>query len=366
MKTLGVIELDRLVLIPQQHWSAHEFCFHLHDQILHLLIQYEESGAHHWVASAFEQALRDNRGQGADVDMLQFLKEHGLVRPYQHHIVSHLVLGLTSDMLHFLYEALTCFEKRKFAVGFSLLRKPLKENLLFLAWLLGDESDFISRFEKDNYTTLNGVTPERRQAIFERSIARLTTKTMFSPELLEAMIFSKSHNNGFEPIWQRASHLITSQGSLLRTEDLNINFIFHDTGSDSLFETLYSNLPYVLIYAVQVALQCFATILRTNEHTTSHLILTSMGCYECLFEHKSKDGVTAMLAKALRGFLKCVHCSQSLRLTRASAIGMYLRETVTCHKCSLDSPFPLYWLLTHGKVRISPDDATPPILERPE
>lgn len=365
MKTLGVIELDRLALIPPQYWSAHEFCIHLHDQILRLLVEYEQSGAHHWVATAFEKVLHDSGGQDADVDMLQFLKEHGLVRPYQHHIVSHLVLGLTSDMLHFLYEALMCFEKRKFAVGFALLRKPLKENLLFLAWLLGDEHDFISRFEKDNYTTLNGLTPERRQKIFERSIARLATKTLFSPDLLEAMIFSKSHDNSFEPIWQRASHLITSQGSRLRTEDLNINFIFHDAGSDNLFEVLYSSLPYVLIYAVQVALQCFATILQTNEHTTSHLILTSMGSYECLFDDKPKDGVTAMLGKALRGFLKCVHCSQPLRLTRPNAINMYLRETLTCHKCNLASPFPLYWLLTHGKVTITPDDPAPPILERP-
>ena len=40
---------------------------------------------------------------------------------------------------------LAWFEKRKFAVGYALLRKPLKENLLFLSWLLADQDDFINR-----------------------------------------------------------------------------------------------------------------------------------------------------------------------------------------------------------------------------
>ncbi len=363
MKSLGVIDPDRLTLIPSDFWRAHEFCFHLHDQIAELLVQYEASGAHLWVTEAFEEALSENGATNVEIDLLQFMKEHGLVRFYQHHIVSHLVLGLTSDMLHFLYEALTCFEKRKFAVGFALLRKPFKENLLFLSWLLADQDDFITRFEKNNYTTLNGVQPAQRLAIFRRAIARLATKEAFEPDLLENMIFSKSYAGSFEPIWQRASHLITSQGSLLRTEDLNINFIFHDAASDDLFEDLYSNLPYILLYAVQVALECFARILRANEHTVSHLILSSLGCFECLFGDRSKKDVTAILAKNLRTFLKCIHCGASLRLTRANGIEMYLKETLSCHKCGLSSPFPLYWLFAQAGIVITREDETTPILE---
>ncbi|MBM4259782.1 MAG: hypothetical protein FJ147_28285 [Deltaproteobacteria bacterium] len=363
MKPLGIVDPERLVLIPSDLWWAHEFCFHLHDQIAELLIQYEASGAHRWVTEAFEKALAENRATNIDIDLLKFMKEHDLVRFYQHHIVSHLVLGLTSDMLHFIYEALTCFEKRKFAVGFALLRKPFKENLLFLSWLLADQDDFITRFEKNNYTTLNGVQPARRLEIFHGAIARLITKEVFTPELLEDMIFSKSHARSFEPIWQRASHLITSQGLLLRTEDLNINFIFHDAASDDLFEHIYSNLPYLLLYAVQVALECFARILQSNEHTVSHLIISSLGCFECLFKIEPKQGITAMLARKLRTFLKCIHCDASLRLTRANGIEMYLKETLHCHKCGLSSPFPLYWLLAQTKVVITREDGTVPILQ---
>jgi len=353
---------ERLAMLPSRYWKAHEFSFHLHDQMLQLLVQYEGSGAHQWVADAFADALAKADATDIEIDILQIMKSRGLISFYKHHIVSHLTLGLTSDMLHFLYEALMCFEKRKFAVGFALLRKPIKENLLFLSWLLSDQDDFISRFESNTATALNEIKPERRIEILSGAISHLATKEAFSADLLHDMIYSKTHEKSFEPIWQRATHLITSHGALLRTEDLNINFIFHDAWSDHLYEPLYTNLPYVLLYAIQVSLECFGQILRANEQAVSHLIISTMGCYESLFSD-GKQHMARLLGKHLRPFLKCLHCTAPLRLTRDNAAEMYLRETLTCKKCGLASPFPLYWLLAQAKVKITRTDSAVPILE---
>ncbi len=367
MPNVGYLDIDRLVLIPERYWPHHEFCFFLHDQMLQLLRQYESSDIHNIVVRAFEGALNEMDLPAAEddikIDFLDALKKHGMVKQYRHHIVSHLVLALTADLLNFLYEALACFEKRKFAVGFSLLRKPLKENLLFLAWLLGNEDDFVARFEKDTYTTLNGIDPERRQQLLADAIELLATKEAFAADLLEEMIFSKAHQKSFESVWQRATHLITSQGALLRTEDLNLNFIFHDVGSDGFFDLLYSNLPYVMLFSIQLSLECFSRIVPANELTTSHLILSSMGAYESLFEGKRKVGVTSTLRRTLGSFMKCVHCGAPFRLTKDNAVGMYLRETLRCGKCHLASPFPLYWLLAQGKVKITRTNSGRPILD---
>ncbi len=363
MNSIGIIELERLVHLPPKHWKAHEFCFHLHDQIAQLLVQYEGSGAHRWVTDAFSKALADTGATDLEIDLFQFLKQRNLIRHYKHHVISHLTLGLTSDMLHFLYEALSCFEKRKFAVGFALLRKPFKENLLFLSWLLSDHDDFITRFESNTATALNGVKPEKRIEILSNAITRLATKDAFSANTLHDMIYSKTHGKSFEPIWQRATHLITSQGELLRTEDMSINFIFHDAWSDHLYDVLYTNLPYVLLYAVQVSLECFAQILRANEQTVSHLILSTMGCYESLFLGGKHRYIARLIAKNLHPFLKCLHCKTPLKLTRANAAEMYLRETLTCQKCKLTSPFPLYWLFAHANIKITRDNGMAPILE---
>jgi hypothetical protein len=362
MKTLGLLDLDRLGHIPVSYWPNHEFCFYLHDQMLELLIQYETSGAHRWVTNAFEEVIQKHGKEAEDIDIFEFLKEKELVNFYKHHLVCHLVFGLTGDMLNFLYESLRCFEKRKFAVAFSLLRKPLKENLLFLSWLLGNEEDFINRFEKNNYVTLKGLSPEQRQTIFTSAIAKLPTSEAFAADLLEGLLFSKTNARSFEPVWQRATHLITSQGASLRTEDLNINFIFQDVWNNDLYALLYEKLPYVMLYAIQVALECFARILPSNEHTTSHLILSSMGAYECLFERKRSVGVTKMLGRSLRSFITCIHCKKSIRLSRDNAVGMYLRETLECNNCGLASPLPLYWLFSQANIKIDRKSSTSSIL----
>lgn len=183
-QSLGILSEERLELLPPEYWAAHEFCFFLHDKMLELLIEYEAHGVQNIVAEAFRKIIvetgRENEFE--DVNLLVYMKENSLVEPYKHYIVSHVVLALTADMLHFLYEALSCFEKRKFSVAFSLLRKPLKEHLFFLSWLLADEDDFISRFESSNYISFSGVTQEQRLSIIKKAISKLHIKEAFSEE----------------------------------------------------------------------------------------------------------------------------------------------------------------------------------------
>ena len=245
MKSIGFLDEERMQKIPSNYWEKHEFCFFLHDQLVSMLTEYEESGAHNLVITGYNEEIQKFEDNNGDLDVVAFLKEKKLIEPYKHLIRSNIIISLTSDMLHFLYEAFRCFEKRKFSVGFSLLRKPLKEHLLFLSWLLAYEDDFINRFEANNYKSLNNQKKERIIEIFSSAIEQIIVGKLFQPMLLWDMIYSKNHSNGFEPTFQRATHLITSMGDLLKTEDYSINFIFDDYADDSYFEFLYSKLPYI-------------------------------------------------------------------------------------------------------------------------
>lgn len=61
----------------------------------------------------------------------------------------------TSCTLYFVHEALKALEKRKFAVAFTLLRKPLKESLMFATWICADEEDFFENpLDNDVYATV--------------------------------------------------------------------------------------------------------------------------------------------------------------------------------------------------------------------
>lgn len=158
---------------------------------------------------------------------------------------------------------------------------------------------------------------------------------------------------------------MTGQGKLLKTEDQNINFIFHDPYSDDLYDVLYENLPYIMVFSVQVILESYACILKVNEQTVSHLIFVTMGCYEALFLKKTPQFMARALSKALRPFLTCIHCKASLRLTRNNALEMYLRESLLCHKCGLPSPFPLYWLMGTANFKIERLNGGSPIIDEP-
>lgn len=352
MSSIGFIEFDRLANIPPRHWKTHEFCFYLHDQLLHMLVQYEQSGAHNSVVEAFRNAVKGHEEKFEDVDILDFLKKHALVKPYEHHILSHVSLGIMSDMLNFLYEALTAFEKRKFSVGFSLLRKPLKEHLFFLCWLLADSSDFISRFEANNHETLNHVSKDRKIQIFSDGIQKLATPSLFSADLVWNMVYSKNHTNSFEPVFQKATHLVTSMGDLLKTEDYSLNFIFEHPYDDYFFDRLYSNLPYLLILAIQIGLEAFNRIHEANKLTYSHLIITTMGCYEALFMDGRSQRVAKMLNNTLKELLNCAHCKAKIRITKKNAVGLFLQEHAVCSKCGLLSPVPLYWLFGLANLNV--------------
>jgi hypothetical protein len=301
---------------------------------------------------AFRKAVKGHEEKFEDVNILDFLKQHDLVKPYEHHILSHVSLGIMADMLHFLYESLTAFEKRKFSVGFSLLRKPLKEHLFFLCWLLADSSDFITRFESNNHETLNHVSKDRKIHIFSDAIQKLATPSLFSADLVWHMVYSKNHGNSFEPLFQRATHLVTSMGDLLKTEDYSLNFIFEHPYDDYFFDRLYSNLPYLLILAIQIGLEVFNRIHEANKLTYSHLVITTMGCYEALFMDARSQKIANMLNSNLKKLLKCAHCKATIRITKKNAVGLFLQEHAFCAKCGLFSPVPLYWLFGQANLNV--------------
>lgn len=358
MQTLGILDEDRLIMLPKTYWTAHEFCFYLHDKLVALLNEYDAHGVQDTVANAFYEAA-EQHGKSEeleDVDLISYMKEQGLVEPYKLHIASHVVMALTADMLHYLYEALICLEKRKFSVAFTLLRKPLKEHLFFLSWVLADENDFIRRFETDNHISFSRISKEKKIGIIEKAISKLHVKDAFDANTIWNYVYSKKHQNGFEPTWQKATHLTTSHGDLLKTEDYNFNFIFDDVNDDYYYKFLRTNLPYIFIYLSQVTLASFNRIRKTNKRTVNHLILTTMGCYESLFIDGRSMSIGKALQKGLGDFLSCIHCESPFKIKKSNASAFYLHEQFMCETCGAISEFPLFWVMAKSKMEFMDDE----------
>ena len=153
MKTIGLIDPDRLRNIPEKYRAQHEFCFHLHDLMASLLVQMEIQKAGH---IRFEIETEEDRELlSSGIHILDFLDKSGRGDLERRAVVNHVCNALFADMLHFVYEALRALEKRKFTVALSLLRKPFKEGMLIVAQMCADEVAFFEKMKTDAKNLLN-------------------------------------------------------------------------------------------------------------------------------------------------------------------------------------------------------------------
>ena len=82
--------------------------------------------------------------------------------------------------------------------------------------------------------------------VFSGAIASIELSEMFDSGIICSYVFDKNFDAGFEPIWQMAMHLVTSQG-IIKTTNYSLNFAFEDRGDDFYYEILYRKMPYLLV-----------------------------------------------------------------------------------------------------------------------
>ena len=358
---IGYLSYESIQNIPNQHVSTHEFIFFLHDQCASLLVQYEQSQIDEIgidkIVGAYSEKFPEHN---ADIiEILQFCRDGGFDAPYYHFLISKILMGLTSDLLHFTYEALRAFEKRKFAVAYSLLRKPFKENLIFICLLLNDYEKFIELFEQETDKSLNNFYKHSsiRKTLFAEVIPKLALPDLFDAELIDKMIFSKQHPLSLEIPCQQATHLITSQGDFLKTGRMFINSIFDDPNELDQYKPVYTSLPYIMTFTSHVILESFQKLVNLNKNTYQHITLSTLGCYENLFTDGRKRLLTKSYAKAFGEFLQCIHCGKNIFLSKENSLRMYMMGILICNHCHQNSEFPFYWLLSKSTATFKKDES---------
>ncbi len=340
-------------LIPEQHRRSHEFCWYVYRHLAQMLIQHDALGAHRAISDSYREIAKELGQNPSEGEILTFLQEQGFDKEYRYHLVSNLALALTADMIRYLHEGLRAIQECHFSIAFTLLRKPFKENLIFLAWLLGNEEDFLIRFSRNNYETLNGLREEQQLKILSDAIACTVTPSYFDANVIREGIFSKQQSYGLEPMWTKATHLITKQGLLLRTPDYCINFIFEPASSEHYYDILYHWLPDLFLLASQIVPECMKKTFGFNEATYSHYLVTTIGYYEALAQLETGPGISEMLNSVFHSFLKCGCCGEQLHISNSNACRLYEIEYIQCEHCGGDTQIPLFWLMNFGKMRAS-------------
>lgn len=239
--------------IPPRFDVRHAVAFFFHDELGRLVVDLERSGSLS-VRLNLEPKERDQLAGLSGEALWNWLEETGRHEVIDDLTYRQLTAAVVADAAQFLCESLLACGKGKTAVAFALLRKPLKENLLLLEWLLAFPEDFLARFHGEStwdYTLNRLPLHERRRVL--REAARRVDLPGIDDELLWVIRYAKEYPNSLETLWTQATHLVTS-AKASATERGNLNFVFSsESAIEEQWEHYYRIVPLILYYFLKVA-----------------------------------------------------------------------------------------------------------------
>jgi hypothetical protein len=247
---------ERFGILPERFYFAHLFCQRLSDRLVEIH-RHVVNGPFWDIRIAFDsiELAEEFSGITESAEVISWLEKHEYSEVLGKIMLNQLFVALLGDLCQFVFEALGSSARGKTAVSFALFRKPLKDNLFYLEWLLADTDEMLTAFfneDADRFALHNVASREKALRVSREAVARLISGFELDPDFLWQLRFDKTASFGLEQFWQRASHLITHKQHV-KTRPRDINFVFHDdVDRQADWEDLYSKIPVLLFYAVEI------------------------------------------------------------------------------------------------------------------
>lgn len=331
--------------LPRRLRAGHDLALFLHDTIVAELKAAYKAEIFLTTFTPDDEVeakeLKDRTGE----ELWSWFEERGYYVLIAEVAYKQVMAAVATDMCHFVLESLRTSAKGKTAVAYALLRKPFKENLLILEWLLGDPEGFLEVFHGDSAQMYapNRLPEEKRRAIVAAAVSKLPTAGMFNPDFLYDVRYSKRAGFSLEHGWTKATHLVTTMSGL-ETEPMNLNFVFSQEESiKDQWERYYEIVPFLLFYAVEV----FETLLLTvaDLESTNWAIDQYRRQFGFLLwsERRSRSNQRVEAVDEIINVLKahvaitCDTCNSDIPVNRRTMEQVYLSLSVKCSECGLES-----------------------------
>src|ERR1043165_2521737 len=280
----------------------------------------------------------------ASEQLFDWLRDNGLTELLFEVTYKSLCLALARDLIEFAAVALKAAKAQLFTPAFALLRKPFKDNLFYLEWMLADIKDFMSRFTgRDlDQLTVGSLSESQRLDIIRYSLEAIACRNWIEPSLLYDLRFDKKSKTSLELFWQKATHLITTQGAALRTEPENFNFVFSDQKArDSQRQWFYGTVPALLFHALQIIEALIANFASRSEpdlvplQTLAGMTLWMYSPARFLDLRNTPRKFCRIVARTLRT-LRCFACGRRISASVTNITALFENLKVTCSGCGQD------------------------------
>lgn len=267
--------------LPNKYSFEHSFVFFLYNILAKIVKTGEQKGIfyHSFNLKSVDDA---NKIKGmSNSDIFDFLQKNGYESEIDELVKRQIFDAVLSDFLQFLYTALETSEKAQLSVSFALLRKPFKDNLLILEWLLADSNDFFVKFKSENSRNeiaIDKISREKKLSIISKANSKIRA-LFLSADFIYELRYDKTKSYSLESLWNRANHLITNYNNYA-TEDMNLNFVFSQE-SDKIkqWDSFYHILPSLLIQTILVSDAIYKSFTNDNSIIDNELFYRIVYAY---------------------------------------------------------------------------------------
>ena len=140
---------------------------------------------------------------------LEYLRKHGYATVVNKLLYRHMLFSLISDYNLYINDAISCASKKHFGTAFTLLRKPLKDNLLLIELFYTKGYRTISKFLNEpieNYA-IDKIKEKDKKIIIRKCCKKIN---FFTAKKMYDLRYSKKSKVTLEKIWNKTSHIITT------------------------------------------------------------------------------------------------------------------------------------------------------------
>ncbi len=323
--------------LPDKFLTKHQLLLYFNDLLVDLLFKADEKNL-----SSENIVLKENETVPQDINPIDWLLENGY-RDIAFRITkSHVFFSLLRDFMFYMHESISCSERGKVPVAFANSRKPIKDNLFYMCWLLVDSEEFISKllYDKPESFEVSRVGP----IFISEILIEVVEKVDFylTGELLAEIIYDKNSPRSLTGIWDKSLHVVTNNRSY-PTPVGSLNFIFaNDEIWDEYWKTYYNIISHIMNFAVYVSIALFEEIAKVDEITKSlNKFIRNMKydlTYSNKFEAESYKDVLKQIS------FTCKKCKDTFKLEKHTLHEFIFDYLFTCPYCEYVESVGQYYM----------------------
>lgn len=260
--------------LSDKYGSKQRFCWYIYDVIGSILRDCDKEGrAKIKFKFKNEKEANDFDKKIANSDtIIDAMYENGYKQEATHAIGMDIFRATLADMLQFIYESLATMEKKKISVSYALLRKPFRDNLLYLEWLLSNPNeltDLLYKNDIDKYA-IEKISKDDKIKIIKSSIEHIKDNKEYFSKINYNIFYDIRYNynapNSLQLIWNKANHLVTTHRKT-RTNEMNFIFLKEEDYS-KFIDYYYEKIPNLLFYTYNIVVELYHRFIREVPNTT--------------------------------------------------------------------------------------------------